>query len=255
MSGKEQFVKLPREVLESAAWQSQSINCRRFVDFLMLEYMRRAGRQNGRLKAPRRQLWAVGIGQHFVSGAIAEAEKLGLIDVMRGSRRVASTYALTWLPLHDGAPVSNRWWECSAPAAEIAGARKAAKSRLLSAKQHSKVSAKQHSKDALLSAKQHSKVPETLVAKQHSLYRSSYQDGEEGKEGVVEGEGGGLGAEPAAEGAAAPPTKPAPITSGRACPYRGCGKPTVLAGACAEHARPSAAATFSSGKPNGSAAP
>jgi hypothetical protein len=32
----EQYVKLFRDLLESAAWQAQSINCRRFVEFLML---------------------------------------------------------------------------------------------------------------------------------------------------------------------------------------------------------------------------
>ena len=66
----EQFVKLPRDLLQSAAWRSLGINARRFVDFLMIEHMRQGGKHNGFLLAPRRQLWDFGIGSHFVSDAI-----------------------------------------------------------------------------------------------------------------------------------------------------------------------------------------
>jgi hypothetical protein len=45
--------------------------------------MRHDGKENGRLLAPRRQLEAFGIGEHFVSRAIEEAERLGLVCVFR----------------------------------------------------------------------------------------------------------------------------------------------------------------------------
>ena len=98
----EPWVWETRELLASAAWRAQSINCMRLIDFLKIEHMANGGAANGKLKAPRRQLADFGIGEHFISDAINEAEALGLIDVSRGQRRRASTYTLNWLPLHDG---------------------------------------------------------------------------------------------------------------------------------------------------------
>lgn len=98
-----------RDVLNSAAWRSMAINTRRLVDFLMAEHMAQGGRDNGRLMAPRQQLEQSGIGARHVSAAIEEAVALGLVDVRRGTGRRASTYALTWLPLHDGTMPEPRW--------------------------------------------------------------------------------------------------------------------------------------------------
>ncbi|HEY1260561.1 MAG TPA: hypothetical protein VGF34_15040 [Stellaceae bacterium] len=110
MSTADAFVKLPRDLLASDAWRSLSINARRFLDFLMIEHMRRGGKANGRLLAPRRQLWDFGIGQHYVSSAIEEAEQHGLVICRRGFGRAPSTYMLTWLTLPDGSfPPIQRW--------------------------------------------------------------------------------------------------------------------------------------------------
>jgi hypothetical protein len=103
------FIKLPMELLKSDAFGSLSVNAWRFVRFLMIEHMRRGGRGNGSLLAPRRQLEQSGIGARHVSPAIEEAERLGLVDCRRGTGRRPSTYALTWLPLSDGSAPSNRW--------------------------------------------------------------------------------------------------------------------------------------------------
>jgi hypothetical protein len=105
----QQFVPLPRDLLRSDAWRSLGINERRLVDFLLLEHMRHGGQQNGNLKAPRQQLHAFGIGPRFVSAVIATTEERGLIQCKRGGMRVATTYALTWLPMADGTPASNGW--------------------------------------------------------------------------------------------------------------------------------------------------
>jgi hypothetical protein len=204
----EPWVWETRALLQSAPWQAQSINCRRLIEFLQLEHMRHGGTANGKLKAPRRQLSAFGIGEHFISDAIHEGETLGLIDVCRGRRRLASTYTLTWLPLHDGTPASNRWRGCDAKAAEIGAARRLAKIRNhgsglgakkqskehfdLSAKEHSNVDAKCHSKATVMNAKQHSKPTETCSGKQHSLIINSCQGGDvlevEGMGGIPEAE-------------------------------------------------------------------
>jgi hypothetical protein len=125
------FIKLPLELLTSRAWQALGINARRFIDFIMIEHMRHGGRENGLLLAPRRQLEEFGIGQHFVSGAIEEAESLGFVDCKRGVGRRPSSYALSWLPLADDTPPSNRFLQCNAAAEAISTARKAAKQRKL----------------------------------------------------------------------------------------------------------------------------
>jgi hypothetical protein len=105
----EPWVWQTRDLRISDAWRSAGINARRFIDFLLIENMNRAGKENGRLKAPQEQLVAFGIGCRYVADAIREAEDLGLVDCSRGGMRVATTYALTWLPLHDGTPANNRW--------------------------------------------------------------------------------------------------------------------------------------------------
>jgi hypothetical protein len=86
-----------RALRQSDAWRSAGINARRFVDFLLIEHMKQGGRANGLLKATQRQLIAFGIGARYVTKAIREAEKLGLVDGYHGGRRVATKYALTWL--------------------------------------------------------------------------------------------------------------------------------------------------------------
>ena len=169
------FVKLPREVLESASWRGLGINGRRFLDFLMIEHMRQGGKRNGFLLAPRRQLWDFGIGEHFVSGAIEEVERVGLVDCKRGTGRRPSYYALTWLPLFNGAAPSNRWSVVSAVSSENECCLALT--------------------SPVASAEQHSQSPKSSSAKQHSPSRISYQGGAvvsevEGKgEGVEVGEG------------------------------------------------------------------
>lgn len=98
-----------RELRASDAWRSQSINARRFVDFLLLEHMGKGGRANGELKAPQRQLEEFGMPKTCIADAIREAEELGLVDCRRAGMRAATTYALTWLPRKDGTPATDRW--------------------------------------------------------------------------------------------------------------------------------------------------
>jgi hypothetical protein len=132
--------------------------------------LRHGGQRNGNLKAPRQQLHAFGIGSHFVSRAIAAAEERGLIQCARGGQRVATTYALTWLPASDGIPPTNAWRAYCDP-----GLRPMPqpKSRNLAAKQQSGLGAKQQSDGPNLAAKQQSGRPKSLGAKQQHPYRNA----------------------------------------------------------------------------------
>jgi hypothetical protein len=103
------WIWITRDILESGAWRSLSINARRFIDFLLIEHMKHGGRKNGQLLAPRRQLEDAGIGSHFVSAAIEETVSRGLVLVKHGRGRRPNIYALTWLPLFDGTVLHRPW--------------------------------------------------------------------------------------------------------------------------------------------------
>ncbi|MPZ31440.1 MAG: hypothetical protein GEV13_10660 [Rhodospirillales bacterium] len=100
---------LTRDMMESDAWLSLSPNAHRLIQFLMVEHMRHSSTANGKLLAPRRQLADLGIRRSSISDAIQQAVDLGFVDVRRGTGRAASTYSLTWYPLHDGTEPTNRW--------------------------------------------------------------------------------------------------------------------------------------------------
>jgi hypothetical protein len=103
------WIWITRDILESSAWRSLSINARRFIDFLLIEHMKHGGRKNGQLLAPRRQLEEAGIGSHFVSPAIEETVSRGFVLVKRGRGRQPNIYAITWLPLFDGTVLHRPW--------------------------------------------------------------------------------------------------------------------------------------------------
>jgi hypothetical protein len=109
MKQSEPFVMLPRSLLQSPAWHSLGISARRLIDFLMLEHIRHAGKRNGFLVAPQRQLVTFGVHPSLVQSAIREAQKAGLVDCIRGTGRVPNRYTLTWLPRADGGEPTNRW--------------------------------------------------------------------------------------------------------------------------------------------------
>ena len=169
------FVWLTREILRSDAWRSLGINGRRFIDFLLIEHMAKGGQYNGKLKAPRHQLHAFGIGHHQVSGAIRQAEDSGLVACHRGGMRVATTYTLTWLPTHDGTPATNAWRAYRNPDLP---ALPAPKIKNLTVNQQSGLTAKQQSDGQNLTVKQQSDRPKTLTAKQQHLSRKESYQGE-----------------------------------------------------------------------------
>jgi hypothetical protein len=97
------FVQLSIELLTSPAWRGRSINCGRFIEFLMIEHMHHAGRENGWLLAPYDQLVKFGITRRLIRATIEEAVERGLVAVVHGIRRTfkdtsPSRYRLTFLP-------------------------------------------------------------------------------------------------------------------------------------------------------------
>jgi Toprim domain len=106
---KPPWIPIPQTLMESPAWNSLSNHAPRLILFLMREWTRHKGQKNGFLPAPRRQLERFGIGAHYISAAIAEAESAGLVDVSRGKGRPHSRYALIWLPLSGETEPTDRW--------------------------------------------------------------------------------------------------------------------------------------------------
>jgi hypothetical protein len=121
----EPWVWLTRELLSSDAWRSMSINALRFVECLLIDHMGHAGTENGNLKATYGQLIAFGItSRRRVVRAIENAESLGLVDVQRRGMRTATTYTLTFYPLPDGTPPTNRWKRFASPENQKSGVRR-----------------------------------------------------------------------------------------------------------------------------------
>ncbi len=176
----EPWVWLTRELLSSDAWRSLTVNSRRFIDFLLLEHMRRGGRDNGKLKAPYRQLVAFGISSRLVAAHIREAEELGLVDCCRGGMRIATGYAVSWLPLYDGTPATNRWRTYRNPALPPMPQ---PKSRNLPAKVSAGLPAEVSADAPNLPAEVSADAPENLPAEVSALSRkASYQGGRKDSE-------------------------------------------------------------------------
>ncbi len=110
----EPWVWLTRELLASPAWRAQSINCRRLIDFLLVDHANHAGTENGNLMAPYDQLVESGASRSEICNAVDEAKFLGLLWVNRGGRWAGtnqpSTYQLTFLPtVSNMQPATNDW--------------------------------------------------------------------------------------------------------------------------------------------------
>jgi hypothetical protein len=103
------WIWLTLEMMKSDAWWTTGNHGRRIIDFLLIQFLEHGGRNNGQILAPYAQLEDRGIGRRFIADALANLERIGLIDCHRGGMRVVTTYTLNWLPLHDGTPPSDRW--------------------------------------------------------------------------------------------------------------------------------------------------
>jgi len=175
---KEQFVKMPRALLQSDAWRTLGINERRVADFLMLEHMRHGGRKNGDLIAPQRQLVQHGIGGRFIAAAFHSLETRGLVRCRRHDAYSPNTYELTWLPCRGG-PAVNDWQQFHEPVpvlhegAARAGARADVKRCSTSASRRCSTRA-QNPESRVVDFQG---VSRPVLHEGAALYRSSYQGG------------------------------------------------------------------------------
>ncbi len=109
------WIWLTRDLLESEAWRSLSHAGMGVVFRVMLEHMAHAGTENGNLVVTYDDFVKFGIRRQSINAAIREAIERGFIIVTVqgrasvGEARWPNRYALTWLPLKDGAPATNRW--------------------------------------------------------------------------------------------------------------------------------------------------
>ena len=122
----EPWVWITRDLVSSPAWRARSINCRRLIDFLMVEHMNHAGTENGRLMATYDQLVEWGMPRSEIRKAIEEAEFLGLLKCERGGRWAGSNqpsiFRLTMYADREDDPPTDEWKRRAAE--EIAAWRK-----------------------------------------------------------------------------------------------------------------------------------
>jgi hypothetical protein len=179
----ESFVWQTHALRTSDAWRSAGINARRFVDFLLIEHMNHGGRANGLLKAPYRQLEAFGIPSPCVAEAIREAEELGLVDCHRGGIRIATTYAITWLPLHNSAGATNRWRTYRNPdlapvSQRVSQPVRETKTHKSALKSEGRAALKSEGRWGKSALKSEGRIPQKSALKSEGAYKkNSYQDG------------------------------------------------------------------------------
>ncbi len=127
---------LTAEMLESPAWRALTGNALKVVLRIALEHLKHGGVENGLLPVTYKDFGKCGVRRNGTREAIMIASHLGWIDKTstgevpwRGDIRKPSTFALTWLPQHNGAPASNRWTRIKSDA-DAKAAIKAAKAEL-----------------------------------------------------------------------------------------------------------------------------
>ena len=107
---------LTAEMLESPAWRALTGNAMKVVLRIALEHLKHGGVENGLLPVVYRDFVRWGVRRNAIREAIVVAINLGWIDKTstgevpwHGDIRRPSTFALTWLPRHNGTLASNRW--------------------------------------------------------------------------------------------------------------------------------------------------
>lgn len=98
----DQFLALPRNLLESPVMRVISAPALRALFRLCVEHLAHGGAENGNLCVTHQQFITVGVGRNTVKGALIELEALGLIEmVVQGGRsygdtRLPSRFRLTF---------------------------------------------------------------------------------------------------------------------------------------------------------------
>jgi hypothetical protein len=123
-------------MLESPAWRALTGNAMKVVLRIALEHLKHGGVENGLLPVTYQNFVQWGVRRNAIREAIVVAINLGWIDKTstgevpwRGDIRRPSTFALTWLPRHNGTLASNRWTRIKSDA-DAKAAIRAAKAEL-----------------------------------------------------------------------------------------------------------------------------
>lgn len=103
--GKDQFIIHKRELLESEAWKTMSINCFHLITLLETEYMSCAGQDNGHIFLTYHQIENFGIRYGSIKNTIKEAIKRGLIFIELNEKvgkygKYMQKFGLTYLPIN-----------------------------------------------------------------------------------------------------------------------------------------------------------
>jgi hypothetical protein len=180
------WIPLSRELLESDAWRSMGINERRLIDFLLLEHLCHGMRENGNLKAPYEHLKVFGIGARYIADTIRRCEELGLTRCRRNGLKIATTFSITWLNLHDGSAPSNDWRQFKNPNLRPVKIKNLPHKGKVELPHKGKVDRSKSPKSA---SQREGRLPKNLPHKGNVLSRVSYQ----GSDTYSDGRGRGAG--------------------------------------------------------------
>jgi hypothetical protein len=116
------FIWLTRDILESSAYQTLSLNGHKVIARLALEHMAHGGGRNGQLRVTYSDFERFGIRRRSIRSALAEVEVLGFVFRTQDGKRAwgefggsAAEYRLTWLPASDGTKATNEWHRHTTP--------------------------------------------------------------------------------------------------------------------------------------------
>jgi hypothetical protein len=107
------YIKLRREMLEAPGWRALTPAAKCVIERLIIEHMRHAGKDNGRLICTFDDFEEYGIRRKSIAPAIRLAVELGFIHVTQAGWRSAgyrrpAHYRLTFLPTDNAGP-TDEW--------------------------------------------------------------------------------------------------------------------------------------------------
>jgi hypothetical protein len=112
----EPWIWLTREIIESPAWRALSHSAQKVIFRIALEHLAHGGGLNGQLPVTYRDFQDYGVGKASIYEGLSEALELGLIERIDAGHQAwgefkgrPATYALGWLPLHNGRPALDCW--------------------------------------------------------------------------------------------------------------------------------------------------
>lgn len=107
------WMAITRELLESAAYRSLSVNARKALDRLIIEHIGHGRVMNGRLIVTHDQFIEYGTTGEYVADAIDELQYKGLLKSKKGRAGNGTAhptiYTLTFDGSHDGIAATNEW--------------------------------------------------------------------------------------------------------------------------------------------------